>query len=225
MNFSVSLADLVLLNLLFILFSLPLITIPAALTALYRIAYSFAKGEPLKDRRTDIISLETPAVAEKNPDLDRRKTDYEGLRKLFVFYKDTFAAEFKRSTPVGACLVFIAAICIYILFRVKPEGPGLLVCAFILVSLAAAIIGGSYFHTIIAVLDISASDAVRNSIILLFENLAQNVIAFLLFAILNIVVFVLLPFSFPFLICIHFSLSAYMIERRIYSGIEKCIAE
>ena len=207
-----SLSDLVMLNAIFIVFSIAVVTIPAAITALFRTTYSLISGED-----SGCNSLDSETVQSGSGPV--------GFETLFRKFKQCFTSNFLSSSIIGLVFSAVIGMCVFILLHIKPEGIGLPITAFTIFSLGAVIIMSIYSHSMISIIHLPVHTVIQNSFRLLFINFKNNMIAVAVILLLSAVQLFGFPFLVPFLFCFHFSLAAYFIMLSLKTGIDMCIDE
>ena len=184
----------IILNLTFILACLPIITIPAAITAMTRIEIKMLKGEPTTIWHDFWQTLKS---------------------EFFVSLKcGLVLAVFALLTYVMIGLVSNSELPSLIQY-------GLLM--FYLVVLMMLTIVSGYVFASISILDLPVRDAFRNAIILMIARIHYNFLAFVIIIVLYAISFLLFPLSAPVIVLILFSLSNLILVYNSLSGLERHI--
>jgi len=178
------------LNLLFILFSLPVVTIPAAITAMSKVV--------------SLMLMDKPVY-------------------IFSEFIGSLKADWKRATAVGFVYFPLIAAALYgqFIYAYAMEIYFMHIAALLLCALLVA--AGFYVFPMIAILDISIVELLRNSILLTFLRFHYNLLVLFILAALVYGVLMLFPTSVFIVLLIFFSLTNLITTFCAYTGIKKYV--
>ncbi len=202
LHFYQSFPDLVMLNIIFIVFSIPVITIPASVAAKSKIFYEILDSDVIMERERKYYRIGM------------------GFRKLFAEFRTCFFSEFKKSTAVGMLFGAAIILCMYIVVKLEPVGMAVFVKIFIVFSMLAISLMSWYAFPLLSIYHLSVSDLLSKSFQSIFLHVKGNVFAVLTFLLLTAIQFLGFPFLFPLLLLIHFSFEGYWILYFIKPGID-----
>ena len=187
--------DLVVLNILFLLTCLPVITIPAAVMCQCSLIYKMQKEENIRI-----------------------------IRDYFKEFRKAFPRSLCPGCwgIIGLGLCAAGVYCLNIAMGVSPVATAV---AFTLLILVIYLVFSlwQYLFPLWAILDLSPEVIFRNALILSLSQVAANVGAFLCVLILNLLVLVTMPYALPIYVVIHFSLWGLIGMCFAAKGIGKCI--
>lgn len=178
------------LNLIFVVFCVPLITIPAAITAMNKIMIFMLMDNPVD---------------------------------IFADFFATFKAEWKRATIAGLMYFPLLALTIFGQYFYLTVMPNPLLYLVSMLSCAVVIIAGFYLFAMIAVLDLSLQGALRNSLLLVFIRVPQNVVTLLVVVLLALLVWMFFPATLLILIVIFFAFVGFVCTFCAYTGLKDLV--
>ncbi len=186
--------ELIGLNLLFILFSLPVVTLPAALTAMSNVT--------LKMAREEIYTF---------------REDFVGM------FKASFVRSLALGVPFGLILTatyflvpfYRTAVASSVLFYVP--------LAIVVLATLVVLMAGMYAFPMLAAVELPLMQIVRNAVLLAFLKLPRNALAMLEAGFLWLLVLVSLPFSLIIIAAFLFSLLNFIGSFCAWSGIQKYV--
>ena len=185
--------DLIKLNLIFVVFCLPVVTIPGALCALCRGIYRMQQGE--------------------------------NVRIFRDFLRDLRQGFFRSLAPGAAALaglgVSIGGIW-YCAGHLEAGGTALPPLVLLLLLLYGSFSISMYTIPMAAVLELPMGAVFQNSCILAVARLGHNGLAFVLVLLLTGFVALTSPFTFPLVVCVHFSLCGLIGMSCAQGGLAQC---
>lgn len=184
---------LVLLNFLFIVFSIPIITFPAALVSLNRGCIKLVRD-----------------------------------RNAFIWneFWDEFKASFVKSLPLGLVCGIILLLSYYLLSLSLSNGGTIYSIVFLVLGLLLLLIGilwGGYVFVLLAMLQLSNKDIIKNAFIILMLDPKRTLWSFLTLLCSGLIIVMLFPISIlPMAICM-FSVTQYTLCHFVNIPVQKWI--
>jgi uncharacterized membrane protein YesL len=178
------------LNLIFILFCLPVVTIPAALTAMSKITMMMLMDKPMY---------------------------------TFDDFRSAFKAEWKRAGLVG--LIYFPLLALTVLSQLFYSNVYANFVLYVVSMFACAVllIAGFYIFPMIAMLDFGIKGIFKNAFLMTFLRMPQNILAFVIIAVLSFLVWMFLPPTIMALLLIFFALCNLIATFCAYTGLKKHI--
>jgi len=186
--------NLIKLNLLFILFCIPVITIPAAMTAMSKILFLMLKDKP-----------------------------HELWGDFFECFKKEFLRSLAVGFAIFI-LIGISVFSFYFYSMAMQSPAFSLILRAVLVALMAAfLIAAFYAFPLIALTDLPVKHIVKNAFLLTALMLPKNLLALTLFVLLWFIALLFYPYSLALVLIIFFSLSGLITSFNSLGGIHKYI--
>lgn len=186
--------DLILLNMIFLLFCLPVFSVPAALMSMFSLIFRMQKDEPIRVIRDFCREFRRLLPKSVFPGLFL----ISGLGLCGIGVYSISCAEGSQGMLLTAMI--IVYILMYLIFSV---------CL--------------YIFPMVAILELPASAILRNGLILSIAQPGRSVAAFMVILCLNFLLLVTAPYTLPAFVIIHFSLCALIAMCFAEKGIHKCI--
>lgn len=184
--------SLLMLNILFLVSCLPVVTIPAALTAMNRITVTMVRDENFF-----------------------LWADY-----WKAFKRDFLKSLLAGVIFVIAMALFLVAVLFYLSLAQDSTRVFMVVAAFAIALFVIAYMASLYFFPMLALVDLPMKALLRNSFMLMFVNIGRSLLALLFCAVLLGLGIGMMPLSAPFVLLIMFSLTNLLVNFQTYQIIE-----
>lgn len=178
------------LNLMMILFCIPIVTIPVAVVAMNKVLFLM-----LMDK--SIYTFET--------------------------FFSTVKAEWKRATVAGLLYFPSLAATIFGLYFYSEIVPNFLLYSCSMFACALILMAGIYLFPMLAMLDLNAKGIIKNTIILTFSKIPQNIAALFAAALWILLIVMFFPFTASVILLIFFSILILITTLCAYSSLKKII--
>ncbi len=189
--------QLVLLNVLYIIACIPIITIGPATAAMNYVCRNFSQAKP--------VSFFTDFVEKCKEHFKQGLIVSVIQGALGALLAASFLSWTSESFPVPDALRTAAVIVIFLF-------------AYLLV------FGSFFLYPMMVSFDLKIKQLIRNSVILALTQLWRNLIIFAVFALLAVVTFLLWPMSLPIPLFLFFSLLCYVSNALVYPALTRYVA-